>query len=494
MDDNLHHARSQAESLTIGPGESSRPDPTPRDSVCETDPRASWPGTCAEVSDEESGESPASPFRVSPMRVCIVAEHASMRFGGEAILPVHYFRILRSRGIEAWLVVHARTRDELMELFPNDQSRIRYVSDLWIHKIVFRLSTYLPRRVSESTLGLLNQAITQFLQRRLVRGLILRERINVIHQPIPVGPRFPSLLFGLGVPRVVGPLNGGMEYPPFYRRSESKLSRIAIAFTRLFSDFANTLLPGKKHADVVLVANERTRRALPSGTRGRVIELVENGVDFSVWSGTSGDAGSLSSRFVFLGRLVDLKAVDIVIRALVKVPSADLEVIGDGPMLGAWNSLAMELGVKDRVHFSGWLSQQECAAHMREAAALVLPSLIECGGAVVLEAMAMGKPVVATCWGGPADYLDASCGILVEPDSYSGLVSGFAEGMQRLIESPELGRSMGAAGYERAVRVFDWERKVDQVIAIYRKLSERSNAPLELDKGHVAPAAVSEHH
>lgn len=417
-----------------------------------------------------------------------------MRFGGEAILPVHYFRILRSRGIEAWLVVHARTRDELTELFPNDQSRIRYVSDLWIHKIVFRLSTYLPRRVSESTLGLLNQAITQFLQRRLVRELILRERINVIHQPIPVGPRFPSLLFGLGVPRVVGPLNGGMDYPPFYRSAESKLSRIAIAFTRLFSDLANTLLPGKKNADVVLVANERTRRALPSGTRGRVIELVENGIDLNVWRGSSCDTESPVPRFVFIGRLVDWKAVDILIRSLERVPTAELEVIGDGPMLETWKSLARDIGVNDRIHFSGWLPQQECATRLRAATALVLPSLYECGGAVVLEAMAMGKPVIATRWGGPADYLDASCGILVEPTSYSDMVNGFAEAMRKMIHSPGLARTMGDAGFARAVRDFDWQRKIDLIIRVYRALAEKLDVSREFEKGHVAPAAVSEHH
>jgi glycosyltransferase involved in cell wall biosynthesis len=257
---------------------------------------------------------------------------------------------------------------------------------------------------------------------------------------------------------------------------------------------ANTVLPGKKHADVVLVANERTRRALPSGIRGRIIELVENGIDTGVWQRAPDNAESTVSRFVFLGRLVDWKAVDVAIRALAKVPSAELEIVGDGPMLEAWKSLADELEVKDRVHFLGWLSQQECAARVLTSVALVLPSVYECGGAVVLEAMAMGKPVIATHWGGPADYLDASCGILVEPESYSNLVTGFAEGMQKLIEFPELAKSMGAAGRERALRDFDWQRKIDRVIGIYRALVEKSDVPRELNGSRVSTTAVSEHH
>lgn len=432
------------------------------------------------------------------MRICIVAEHASAKFGGEAILPVHYFRMLRSLRIETWLVVHARTRGELSELFPQEADRILYIPDLWIHKVLFRLSTYLPRRISEATLGLANQIITQFCQRSLVRKLIAEQHIDVVHQPIPVAPRFPSMLFGLGVPVVIGPLNGGMDYPRAFRRNESLFSRAAIAFARQFVNLANSLMPGKKFADVVLVANERTRKALPSGLHGKVIELVENGIDLAIWHDPASQdsipsevrSEGLPPRFVFIGRLVDWKALDIVLRALERVPTAELEVIGDGSMATAWKSLASELGIRDRVHFSGWLSQPECALRLQACVALVLPSLYECGGAVVLEAMAMGKPVIATNWGGPADYLNASCGMLIEPESYAGLVDGFAGAMQRLIGSPELSEAMGVSGRQRALQDFDWRRKIDLMLHIYRSVIEKSQVSLQSSADRVAPGAV----
>lgn len=405
------------------------------------------------------------------MRICIVAEHASTRFGGEAILPLHYFRLLRCRGIECWLVVHSRTQSELTELFPEELDRIRFVPDLWIHKLIFRLSRFLPRRLSEATFGLVNQLITQIVQRTIVHRLIREERIDVVHQPIPVAPRFPSLFFGLRVPLVIGPLNGGMDYPPAFRGAEPWISRAGVASVRLLSDLINTLLPGKKRADVVLVANQRTRQALPSNIRGKVIELVENGIDINLWKNISNNSdGNAETRFIFIGRLVDWKAVDIAIRALQQIPVAELEIVGDGPMLGTWKALAQQLGLEDRVHFAGWLSQQDCAIRLQSSTALVLPSLYECGGAVVLEAMAAGKPVIATNWGGPADYLDPSCGFLVEPDSLDGLVAGFTAAMQKLIDSPELAQSMGAAGRTRSVRDFDWQRKIDHITSIYQTL------------------------
>jgi glycosyltransferase involved in cell wall biosynthesis len=426
------------------------------------------------------------------MRICIVAENASTRFGGEAILPVHYFRLLRSRGIECWMVVHARTQSEAMELFPNDIDRILFVPDLRIQKLFFFLSRYLPRRLSEATLGLLTQLITQFCQRTIVRRLIRDHQIDVIHQPIPVAPRFPSMLFGLSAPVVIGPLNGGMDYPPAFRRSETWISRAALAIARLLANAGNTLLPGKKHASIVLVANERTRRSLPSGIRGKVIEFVENGIDVGIWQSAQGATVNAVPRFVFIGRLVDWKAVDVAIRALQSVSSAELDIIGDGPTQDAWRSLAAELGMKDRVHFSGWLTQSECANHLLNSVALVLPSLYECGGAVVLEAMAMGKPVIATRWGGPADYLDASCGVLVEPESYAGLVAGFAKAMQRLLDSPSLASSMGAAGRERVARDFDWQHKIDKMIGIYRSVAENLDVPHRLKSNSISNATASE--
>jgi glycosyltransferase involved in cell wall biosynthesis len=141
----------------------------------------------------------------------------------------------------------------------------------------------------------------------------------------------------------------------------------------------------------------------------------------------------------------------------------------------------------DRVHFVGWLPQQECAARLRSATALVLPSIYECGGAVVLEAMAMAKPVIATRWGGPADYLDASCGILIEPESYKNLVSGFAGAMQALIDSPGLAKSMGIAGRARAIRDFDWQRKIEAMLRIYRSLLEKPEKSTEFHLASVPP-------
>ncbi|HUN94625.1 MAG TPA: glycosyltransferase, partial [Bradyrhizobium sp.] len=270
------------------------------------------------------------------IRVLIVAEHASLKFGGEAALPLHYYRILRRRQIPVWLVVHERTRSELESLFPLDRDRIVFVPDTKAHLLAWRLSQFLPDRISNFTAGFLLRYLTQIAQRREIRRLLHEQAITVIHQPIPVSPKEPSLIFGMNVPVIIGPMNGGMNYPPGFRALQSRSERLALATGRRLADFMNYLMPGKREAAILLVANERTRAALPRGVCRNVAMLVENGVDLTLWSlphFSATESASGAARFVFIGRLVDWKGVDLLLLAF-KQASAQtavtLSIIGSG--------------------------------------------------------------------------------------------------------------------------------------------------------------------
>jgi glycosyltransferase involved in cell wall biosynthesis len=408
------------------------------------------------------------------MRVLIVAEHASAQFGGEALLPVQYFRQLRARNMEAWLVVHARTRSELETLFPEDGDRLHFIPDTWLHKLLDRCRRLLPRRVGEVTVGLINHLYTQMIQRRLVCRLVHEHQIDIVHEPIPVSPKYPSLMFDVGAPVVIGPLNGGMDFPPAFRASQNPIEELTVTVSRHFSNLFNRLVPGKLRAQTVLVANERTKQALPAGVRGTVIKVAENGVDFSVWQSATSRPKQPNQKihFVFVGRLVDWKAVDLLLEAFQPVAAAmdaNLEIIGDGVMRQELEAQTVRLGLSNNVVFTGWLSQKQCAVKLQQADVLVLPSLLECGGAALLEAMAMGLPVIATNWGGPTDYVDSSCGILIEPTSREALVNELTDAMLKLAQSPDLRRKMGGAGQDRVRKYFDWERKVDRIVEIYHQ-------------------------
>ena len=405
------------------------------------------------------------------MHVILVADNASARFGGEAFIPLNYFRLLLAREVDVRLVVHARVRAELVELFPDHLDRLHFVEDTWLHKALFRLGTFLPRRLADATTGLLLHLTTQLVQRNIVLSLVKKLAVDVIHQPIPVSPKTPSCLYAFGVPVIIGPLNGGMKYPPAFQTEHGKIAGAAMAVGRAISIVLNFMIPGKRLASLILVANQRTSAALPWGIKGRVVELVENAADLKVWQRkTPSTSVAAAIRLIFVGRLIDWKALEIVQEAIARANThltVSLEVVGDGPMRQSWQDETKRLGIEAAVSFSGFLSQPECARRLQAADVFVLPSLFECGGAVVLEAMAVGLPVIATAWGGPLDYLDDNCGILVEPSSREDLIEGFANAMIRLGGSSSLREQMGQAGYDRARQYFDWERKVDRILELY---------------------------
>ena len=419
-------------------------------------------------------------------RVAIVASQASLQMGGEGALAVHHFRGLLARQVPVYLVCHARARPELQQLLPEAQHRIVYAPDSWLQQLLWRLGQCLPQRVQAASTAVLIHWLTQRRQLPLVKALVQAQQINLVHQPMPVSPREPSCLTGLGVPVVMGPMNGNMDYPPGLAHREPLWVWALVHYARQMSALANRWCVGKLQADLLLVANARTRNALPPQARGRVVEMVENGVDLAQWPPRVWPAVApgqpVAVRFCFVGRLVGWKAVDLLLRAFAVARSQSkgpmqLDIVGSGPQARRLRQLASTLGLTVAqphapagVVFHGWQSQAGCSQILTTSDALVLPSLLECGGAVVLEAMASAVPVIAAHWGGPADYLDARCGLLVPVTSETTLITGLANAMLRLAGDFDLRRRLGQAGRNKVEAEHAWHLKTERMLGLYQSV------------------------
>lgn len=402
------------------------------------------------------------------MRIILVAEHASLQMGGEAALPLHYFRWLTARGYDTQMIVHARTRPELTALFPGAAAQLHYLPDTLLNRIFWQIGRMLPDRLGYFSLGYLSRVLTQRAARRKARALV-RDTAGqvVIHQPIPVSPREPSLLYDMGAPVVIGPMNGNITWAPGFRRPP--LLPGAEALMRALWLPLHRLAPGKRHAALLLSSNPRTTAALAdTGSRARVVELVENGIDTALWQ--PGPLPEGPAEFVFIGRLVPFKGAQYLPDILARMADrqARIGIIGDGPMAAVIAARAAELGVSDRITFYGFLSQQDCAAHLARARALVLPSLAEAGGAAVLEAMACARPAIAADHGGPADYIAPGTGWLIPVPGPEALITGFAQVMDNLSADPALATRTGAAARAHVLRHYDWQSKIDTILELYR--------------------------
>ena len=97
----------------------------------------------------------------------------------------------------------------------------------------------------------------------------------------------------------------------------------------------------------------------------------------------------------------------------------------------------------------------------------VQSSLCEAGGTAIIEALALGLPVVATDWGGPSEIINASCGILVKPESHEEFVSGLSKAMLSLATDDKTRQRMGEAATRRSTEHFlDWKSKVDRIAEV----------------------------
>jgi glycosyltransferase involved in cell wall biosynthesis len=419
------------------------------------------------------------------VRVLIVSENISMQMGGESSLPFYYAKLFSQRGAEVWLACHERVENELRAAFPELESRIRLVRDTQAQKTAFRYGNALPYRIRDLFVGQAIHLSTQARIRKIAIELASAGLIDVVFEPAPITPKGLSFMYKIGVPVVIGPLCGGMNFPPAFADFDSFITRASMVLGRYFSQFANYLVPGKIQADVLLAANANTEKALPAGHRGRVIRLFESGVDLDIWKPIdAAPAAHDGVRFVFSGRFVDWKGVEYLVPAFAKAaaqePLCRLDLIGGGELEGQVKAVIEQHQLSKMVRLHGWISRTDAAQVIREADVFVMPSLRECGGTAILEAMALGKPVIATNWGGPADYVDSSCGILVDPSSKTGFIDGLAEAMVRLARSPELRKSLGAGGKLRVRKDdLDWNSKADRMLAV---LVEATRSKESIDK------------
>jgi glycosyltransferase involved in cell wall biosynthesis len=170
------------------------------------------------------------------------------------------------------------------------------------------------------------------------------------------------------------------------------------------------------------------------------------------------------------GRLTRQKDYPTLFRsfALLKGEGLRLKILGDGELRDSLARLARDLGIAERLTFLGF--QRDPFTHMRSADIFVLSSQWEGFGNVLVEAMAMGTPVVSTdCPHGPAEIIeDGRTGILVSPRQPESL----AAALQRLIDDSALRKQLGEAGQARA-QDFSAERIGQDYARHFRSFAER---------------------
>jgi glycosyltransferase involved in cell wall biosynthesis len=216
------------------------------------------------------------------------------------------------------------------------------------------------------------------------------------------------------------------------------------------------------------------------GLTSERVSIVPCGVDTSVFT-PRGPVAPRSSRprLLVLGRIVERKGHADAVRALTAVPDAELVVVGGppaseldaAPEVRRLRAVASSLGVADRLVFTGSIPRADVPAWVRSADVVLAVPWYEPFGITPLEAMACGRPVVATAVGGLVDSVaDGVTGDLVPPRDPRAL----GQALAALLADDGRRAGYGAAGVRRARNRYRWSRVVADTDAVYRQILARS--------------------
>ena len=312
----------------------------------------------------------------------------------------------------------------------------------------------------------------------VARGLVARQRFDLVHQLTYVGFRFPGHLYKLGLPFVWGPI-GGLENTAWGLLPAMGFGgAVYYAGRNLINSAQRRWLRSPRRAALaagpgLIAATDGIARELKAlyGAESTVISEVVAPLELSPAAPAERRAGE-PLRVVWSGQHLPGKALNLLLQALARIPAdlpLEVHILGDGPMRPAWRDLAQRLGVDRRCVWHGQLPRAAALETMRAAHVLAITSLKDLTSTVLVEGLALGLPVVCPDHCGFAGVVTAASGIKVEARSVRRLVAGIAEGLI-LIEGDESGRRQMAAAALARARDFGAAALLQKIDAVYARV------------------------
>jgi glycosyltransferase involved in cell wall biosynthesis len=323
----------------------------------------------------------------------------------------------------------------------------------------------------------------EYLVWKRFRRALRAGEYDLVHRVTPVSPTAPSYiarrLARIGIPFVVGPLNGGVEWPREFSDLQRREREWLTRFRGLYR-----LLPGykslRRHASCIIAGSRATLAQLPARFRDKYLYLPENAVDPSRFSLTNQSAYRLPIKAAFVGRLVPYKGADMAIEAMEDLAREGLieyDIYGTGPETPRLEQMIRSKGLQDSVRLRGYVPNTELQEQLVTADILVFPSVREFGGGVVLEAMALGVVPVIADYAGPTELVSEAEGYKVPMGDRRQVVASFRSVLGHITRDPRQLEAKRAACLARIALLYTWERKTEQLQQVYAWVAGRSKKP-----------------
>lgn len=283
--------------------------------------------------------------------------------------------------------------------------------------------------------------------------------------------RQPSSMWRAGKPFIFGPIGGAENAPIRLRKSLP----VAELLKESFRDFMNlvcwcqpSLWSTYSNASVIIARTEDTKNCLPTKYQEKITVLPEIGSMGPRKNEKDVQQHDGYLRILFVGRLLGWKGAHIAIRAFssyIKMGGrGDLTIIGSGPMKANLQSLIKRLGVVERVMIIERIPQKDLFKKYEDFNLFLFPSLHDSGGSVVLESLSFGLPVICLDLGGPRNFIDLTCGIVVgtKNKNFSEVVNSLAVEIFNMYTHPELHFELQKGALKRSSEM-TWEKRILEV-------------------------------
>jgi len=411
------------------------------------------------------------------MKVLLSAYACEPGKGSEPAVGWNWVRQI-ARFAEVWVITRANNRPAIekalvQEPLPN------------VHWVYFDL----PRWVRFWKKGQRGVHVYYYLWQigvyRIAKHLHREVGFDVVHHVTLGNYWLPSFLPLLPVPFVWGPVGGGESAPISFYSTYSlrgKVRELLRDISRFISDITPLHKILAKRVSFALATTEQTAIRLKKRLRVKNVDILPQ---FAMTFDEMRMLSQISEthkppqspiRFVSAGRNVSYKGFHLGLMAFAKLLSkspVDCEywIINTGPDHKYLRALAKRLGIADRVKFLGQLgSLSEVYYTIAKCHVLVHPALHEAFGNIVLEGMALGKPVICLNLGGPALQVTAETGFKVSARAPEQAVEEMVRAMCRLAEDADLRRRMGEAARRRVLKEFSWEQRGEKIRKIYEEV------------------------
>lgn len=300
----------------------------------------------------------------------------------------------------------------------------------------------------------------------LVRRIIVQNKIDYTMHLTFGSMWMPTFLPLFRNSFIWGPVGGGdcepksfLKVLPFKQRIMQSARYImnSLSFLNPF-----IMIPSIK-AKVILVRTPNSAKVIPNCFKNKTKVILETAMEqeiFKFEKKERTDDGVL--RLITTGRLLPNKNILTAVRALKYVPEEykiKLTIVGSGYQRRAIEAEAQKLHLNKNVEIISEMPRSEVLGLVEDSDVFLFPSLREGGSWSLMEAMAIGLPIICLDWAGMAITVDDSCAIRLPVTNPEQMPKDMAAAIIKLIENPELRKQMGKAGRNRIRKVFNWDAK-----------------------------------